>query len=300
MNAQEINQPMVVEAIPTSPALAGGMNNISVAGASNAAAMALSNGAAAEALGMIQVAKMFPRNEKECMTRIQNACARTKLAEKATYAYAKGGTSIEGASIALLRAIADAWGNIKSGYRILESTKVSTKCEAFAWNMESNRLVTVPFTVSHVRYTKKGSYPLTDDREIYELIANNGSRRERKCLESVIPADVVEQALEWCEETNRATVGKFDSAKLLAAFEPYGVVKADIEEFIQRGIEALKDAPGLIVRLRKILTSLKDGVAKKEDFFKSEPKAEAKDAAKNIAASSAKPKTMDEALAEEA
>lgn len=281
---------------PTGNAAVPQMTNLSVAGgATNATAMSMANAAAMEAIGMIQVAKMFPRDEKECMKKLELACGRVKLAEMSTYAYSKGGTSIEGASVHLLKAIAKIFGNIKSGYRIVESNKMETKCEAFAWDLESNYYESVPFKVRHIRHTRGGDYPLTDDREIYELIANNAARRERKCLEAVISDDVVEQALEWCGATLSADVENFDVKKMLKAFLEYNVTKEDIEAFIQRDIEALKSAPGVVVRLRKIMTAFKDGVAKKEDFFKDDAKHSVEATAKEAKPAPKKP-TMEDAL----
>lgn len=265
-------QMMVVDNPSTAVAPHNLAAGLSLAGAKNGSNLALANASAAEAIGMIQISKAFPRNEQESMSRIVSACGRTSLAQISSYEYVKGGTRITGPSVHLLKAIAQHWGNVKAGYRIVETSAMETKCEAYAWDMESNYYSVIPFAVRHIRYTKTGSYPLKDDREIYELIANNASRRIRKCLEDVIPNDIVQKAYEVCNETLVANVKNFDVKKMLKAFGAFDVSKEDIEAFIQRDISSLADSPGLVVRLRNIINSLKDGIAKKEDFFKANPK----------------------------
>lgn len=285
MNSNEMEVPVVGSSNaamvphPTSGAF-------SVATAVNGQSMALAQQAAAEALGMILAAQQVPRNERVCLQKIENACGRKKLAENSQYALARGGTDISGPTIHLLKAIASYWGNIKSGSVITEETQYMTKGKAIAWDLESNRVTEVPFSVKHVRYTREGTFPLKNPDDIRYLVNNYASRSERKALESVIPEDVVQQAVEWCNETLKADLANFDTTKLIEAFAPYGVTRNDIEVFAQRSLESLSGSPGHVVRLRKILTSLRDGVAKKEDFFKggdeaTAPKKDTEDAPKS-------------------
>ncbi len=68
--------------------------------------------------------------------------------------------------------------------------------EAFAWDVEeANTRQTKVFQVRHWRHTKQGGYKLTDPRDIYELVANNGARRLRACILGVIPGDVIDAAV---------------------------------------------------------------------------------------------------------
>jgi hypothetical protein len=128
-----------------------------------------------------------------------------------------------------------------------------------------------------MRYTKKdGNKPLSDPRDIYELVANNASRRVRACILATIPGDVVEAALDQCDETMRADADASPEAqkKILATFEKYGVTKEQIEKRIQRRLDAIQ--PAQVVSLRKIAASLKDGMSKADEWFEVEvPNAEA-------------------------
>lgn len=217
-------------------------------------------------------AKRFPRDEKDAIDRILNSCSRESLAAVAIYQYSRGGTDIQGPSVRLAEAIAQHWGNIESGWREIERQKghdgvgVSV-IEAFAWDLQSNYRVPRVFTVRHWRDTKKGGYPLTDERDIYELCANQAARRVRACLLAVIPGDVVEEAQRQCDITLNAKADTSPEAqkKIVEAFGAVGVTRAQIEARIQRRMDAI--TPAQVVQLRKILSSLKDGMSKPEDWF---------------------------------
>ena len=131
------------------------------------------------------------------------------------------------------------------------------------------------FHVPHIRQTKDSRKELTDPRDIYETVANNASRRVRACILEIVPSDIVNYAVQVCQNTLRSTIkkGPEERAKLLEAFKAYDVTSEDIEAFIQRKFEAIEDSQWL--RLREIYNALKDGIAKKEDFFKNTPKTEA-------------------------
>lgn len=231
----------------------------------------LAEGAAQREIAEVQaamiIAKRFPRNQKQAIERIMIACQRPSLAEKAIYAYAKGGTDISGPSIHLLKACAQQWGNIDFGMRELEQRLGESTVQAFAWDLETNTRETRTFQVGHIRYKKSGSSKLNDPREIYEMVANLGARRLRACLEGIIPKDVVEMAREQCETTlkAKADISPIAIQKMIEVFSEMGVNKAQIEARIQRRIDAITSVQ--VISLRKIYNSLKDGMSKPEDWF---------------------------------
>lgn len=224
--------------------------------------------AIAEVQAALVIAKQFPRNPIDAYDRVMNACQRPGLAQSAVYSYARGGSSISGPSIRLAEMLAQNWGNIQYGIRELSSENGESTVEAFAWDVETNTRQTKVFQVPHIRYTKSGSKKLTDPRDIYELVANNGARRLRACILGVIPGDVVDAAVDQCEKTIHASADTSPEGvqKLIAAFEQFGVTKDDIEGFIQRRVDAI--TPANVVSLRKIFTSLRDGMSSAKDWFK--------------------------------
>lgn len=224
--------------------------------------------AIAEVQAALVIAKQFPRNPIEAYDRVMNACQRPGLAQSAVYSYARGGSSISGPSIRLAEMLAQNWGNIQYGIRELSSENGESTVEAFAWDVETNTRQTKVFQVPHIRYTRQGAKKLTDPRDIYELVANNGARRLRACILGVIPGDVVDAAVDQCEKTIHANADTSPEGvqKLVKAFEQFGVTKDDIEGFIQRRLEAI--TPANVVSLRKIFTSLRDGMSSAKDWFK--------------------------------
>lgn len=221
----------------------------------------------AEVKAAMAVAQMYPRDQRKAMDRILNACARPTLAEKAQYAFARGGQEITGPSIRLAETIAQGWGHLQYGMRELSNIGGASEVEAYCWDLESNVRKSIQFTVSHVRNTKKGSYALTDSRDIYENVANNGSRRVRACILAIVPGDVVEAAEQACEQTLRAKVDISPEriAKLLEAFAAFGVDKEAIEKRIQRRMDSI--LPAQVVSLGRIYNSLRDGMSKPHEWF---------------------------------
>lgn len=228
--------------------------------------------AVAEVQAALMIARMNPRDPVKAMDRILNNCTRPTLANSAIYAYSRGGTDISGPTIRLAEAIAQGWGNIQYGIREISQANGVSTVAAYAWDVETNTRREVVFQVAHRRDTRKGSTALTDSRDIYELVANQGARRLRACILGVIPGDVVDAALQQCAITQQAHVDMTPEGikKLVETFAEYGVSKAQIEKRIQRRIDAIQ--PAQVISLRNIYRSLRDGMSVPNDWF--EPIAE--------------------------
>lgn len=252
----------------------------------------------AEVQAAMTIAKRFPRNQAQALDRIMIACQRPTLAESALYSYARGGTEITGPSIRLAEAIVQLWGNVDFGIRELEQRNGESTVEAYAWDLETNTRQKKTFQVRHKRFTKKGSYDLSDPRDIYELVANQGARRLRACILGIIPGDIVEAAQNQCEQTlkAKADLSPKKVSKMITAFEGFQVSKSMIEARIQRKLESVTAAQ--VVALGKIYNSLKDGMSKPEDWFEvvavESPKKEAKKDSKKPAPEASESPTSDD------
>src|SRR5690625_3413878 len=154
-----------------------------------------------EVKGQIFMARQFPRNVFQSEQRILDACKRPSLAETAIYSYPRGGTKVEGPSIRLAEVLAQNWGNLAFGVKELEQKEGESVAMAYAWDLETNVRQEKVFTVPHIRYTRSGIKKLTDPRDIYEMVANNGARRLRACILGIIPGDIVDKAVEECNRT---------------------------------------------------------------------------------------------------
>ena len=172
--------------------------------------------------------------------------------------------------------MAMAWGNMDFGLRELEQKPGESTVEAFAWDLETNVRRSITFRVQHYRDTKRGRVKLEDSRDIYEMVANQGSRRVRACILSVIPRDIQEAVMDQVKNT---MMSSFDITpeylkKWLAAFEKFGVTKDQIEARIQRRIDTI--TPAQMTGLVNIYNSLKDGIGTVSDFFEVSTPAAAK------------------------
>lgn len=229
---------------------------------------------AQEVQAAMVIAKRFPRNEVESYNRIMKACQRKSLAERSMYEYPRGDTRVTGPSIRLAEAMAQNWGNIDFGIIELEQKSGESQVMAYAWDLETNTRQTKVFSVPHIRATKKGgNVPLKDPRDIYEMVANQGARRLRACILGVIPGDVIDAAISQCERT-LAGDGREPLADTVRAvantFETeYGVTVPMLEKFIGCKIESFTMQN--LIRLKKVYVSLKDGMAKRDDYFEMMP-----------------------------
>ncbi len=110
-------------------------------------------------------------------------------------------------------------------------------------------------------------YKITDERDIYELVANMAQRRVRACILATIPGDVVESAQAQCEETLNAKADTSPEGlkKLVAAFASFSVTQGQIEKRCQCRLEGIRAAQ--VVQLKKIYVSIRDGMSRAEDWF---------------------------------
>lgn len=223
---------------------------------------------AKEVEGAMIVAKRFPRDEFVCADRIKRAMSRPRLAEKAEYEFPRGGSKVSGASVHALRAVKAAWGNIQSGWVEIERKLGQSTVIAYAMDLETNARAEITFQVRHMRDTKSGPKPLTDERDIYEMVANVAARRERKCLQDIIPADIVDDAVDYARATLKGQSKEPIQdrvKKMVNAFSEYGVTIPAIERRLGHKLDAISE--NKLAELRRVYTSLHDGMGKPEDYF---------------------------------
>jgi hypothetical protein len=223
--------------------------------------------AMSEVKAQVFMARKFPRDIIAAQDRIMAECDRLKLAEKAIYSFPRGTSTITGPSIRLAEALKRGYGNMMSGLVEVERNEKESSMLAYAWDIESNTMRRLEFKVPHTRDTKQGKKALTDDRDIYEMTANQGARRERACILGLIPGDIVEAAVSRCEKTLIAKVGDLATVipKMLDKFADIGVTKAMIEKRLRHHIEATQ--PAEVVQLGNVFNSIHDGMGSIADFF---------------------------------
>jgi hypothetical protein len=223
----------------------------------------------------IASAKRFPRNTTQAFSDVIETCKRKTFAEKALYAFPKGGKVIEGASIKLAQLMAQSWGNLNFGVREVSKGNGQTVGSAYAWDLQTNTLISQDFIVYHRRHTKAGAYDVTDARELDMMFLAEGSKKLRNCLLRMMPDDLVEEAVQEVKKTltkgNKEPIQ--DRVKKLAlAFSEFGIKVKHLEENIGHPLDSIIEDD--LVKLRAIYRSIKDGFVRREEFFKIENKKE--------------------------
>lgn len=255
------------QSLSANPFGGGGNANVPAPSGGNALMTAEMQRQVAEIQAQFMMAIHRPRNPQMAVDKMLLECQRPPLAKVAIYSFSRGGTAITGLSIRALEMVARNWGNIKYGFRCLERRKGVSLLQAYAYDIESNVPVERVFEVRHVRDTKQGQKPITDERDIYELEANQAQRRVRACLEALVPGDV----LDACEDAFKETLTRTEDItpegikKMIDAFKNFGVNQKMIEGRIQRNMDSITASQ--MVGLRSVYNSLKDGMSSIDQWF---------------------------------
>lgn len=236
---------------------------------SNAMVQIEQSRAVQEVQASLIIAKRFPRDINAVYSSIMASCKRISLAKQAMYSYPRGGQMVTGPSIRMAEVLAQNYGNLDFGVRELERRGKVSIAESYCWDMQTNTRQTKVFEVPHEIELKGGRKKyLTDPRDIYELVANNGARRLRACILGIIPGDIVENAVDQC----RKTLAKGDGRPLgdriremVAIFSELGVTKELIEKRLGHSLDTMSGEE--LADFASIYTTLRDGQSKRGDFF---------------------------------
>jgi len=227
--------------------------------------------AASEVQAQVFLARQYPRDPVRATDNILAECDIYELAKAAIYSYPRAGTQVEGASIRLAEVLKRHWGNMISGIVEVDRAGSESSMLAYAWDLETNAMSRKEFKVAHVRDSNRGGKQnVTEERDIYEVAANAGSRRERACILALIPGHVVNAALDRCKNTLTAKIGNPAEAaeKMLEAFEVFKVTKVQIEKRLRHRLETINAAE--VIALRGVYTAIRDGYADASDYFEAE------------------------------
>lgn len=225
-----------------------------------------------EVEAQILLSKRFPRDIYQVSERVEKLCSRMIIAEKSEYLIPIQGKSMQGPSIHLAKAVAQVYQNIDYGVRQVGGDESHSMMEAYCWDMENNVRRSKTFRIDHIRYSKKGGRAeLHDPSDIDRIISNRESRQLRNCILSVIPSDVIEEAVQHCRNTRRGKkAGPIEDQikKVVNAFSNLSsgkVTKEMIEERLGHSIDEV--GVDQVDELRQIYFSLRDGQSKRSDWF---------------------------------
>lgn len=230
--------------------------------------------AIAEAQGKLVIAKRFPRDEVAAYAKAMEACQRPKMAEKAFYAFPRGGQTVKGPTIRFAEELARCWGNIDYGIKELSQDDGKSEMQAYAWDLETNAQSVQNFTNPHQREQGKKMVALTSQRDIYENNANMATRRLRARILAILPSWFVEDCIAECEKT---LAGQNDTPlvdrvkKMVVQFARLGVTQEQIEHRLKRKIDTMNADD--FTEYIGIYNAIKQNESKVSDWFEAEKEA---------------------------
>ncbi len=230
--------------------------------------------AIAEAQGKLVIAKRFPRDEVAAYAKAMEACQRPKMAEKAFYAFPRGGQTVEGATIRFAEELARCWGNIDYGIKELSQGDGKSEMQAYAWDLETNAQSVQNFTNPHQREQGKKMVTLTSQRDIYENNANMATRRLRARILAILPSWFVEDCIAECKKT---LAGQNDTPlvdrvkKMVVQFAKLGVTQEQIEHRLKRKIDTMNADD--FTEYIGIYNAIKQNESRISDWFEAEKEA---------------------------
>jgi len=260
------------------------------------AATTMAERARAEIQAMHIMALERPRDVLDFRLRLLDHCHRPGFAAAARYKKPVGSRKdssgrwveqfIEGASIRFVETALAAYCNVLSESSItfededqiqvrvtvrdLESTIAYADEAIIRKRVERRRLRQGQVALGQ-RMTSRGDMvyivEATDDE-----VANQKSARQSKILRNlglrILPADVVEEAMELCKATVAAGVGKDPAGerkKLSDAFHAMGVSPAQLAEYLGHPLDQTQ--PAELVDLREIYQTLREGESTWQDVM---------------------------------
>jgi hypothetical protein len=167
--------------------------------------------------------------------------------------------------------IARNWGNMDSGWREVgsEDNGNVVLIEAYCIDYQTNNSYSVKKSIRMQRSKKGGIIQhLSDERDRMEHVSSYASRYVRQCIASVIPVDIVEEAMIACDKTLSAKAGTPIAErieKMADVFMSIGVTTKMIETRLRHKMETCSETE--LLELGRVYTTLKDDMGKMEDYF---------------------------------
>ncbi len=227
--------------------------------------------AVAEVQSAIVVAQQCPRNIPAAIGQMEDSCRQKHLADRAFYRFNRGGESgnVTGATIHLARELARCWGNVQ--YGLVEMRRdddyAQSELQAWAWDVQTNTRVSTTFIVPHKRFTKKGVTVLTDMRDIYESNANNGARRVREMVFSILPPWFVEQAKDLCNATLENGGGVPLAKRISDGIKGFEGIGVSVDQLEAKYGPSGKWSAHTVAQLGIVYTSINRGETTKDEEF---------------------------------
>lgn len=217
--------------------------------------------------GAIVMARRFPRSEDKAFASLIRSCGRASFAADCCYSFPRGGEKVEGPAVYLAREAARCWGNVRYGCDIIRDDADNRQIRGWAWDLETNTRVAAEDSFAKLVYRKKGGWIKPDERDLRELTNRRAAILIRNCILSIIPSDLIEDAVQEAKKTlQKGAAADPDAARkaVIKAFASLGVPVEQLESYLQHSLA--QSSPAEIADLRTVYKSIADGNSKWADY----------------------------------
>jgi hypothetical protein len=244
------------------------------------ASTALAQRAKSEVEARYVMALRQPRKDEDSRQRILNHCKRKRFAEAAQYAKPVGGKKIVGPSIRFVETALAEWRNVDVQAAVTFEDSERLLVSVVVTDLESNvthRAETVIAKTVERKSLKRGEQaissrvnsqgemtyllPATAD-DILNKTNAAASKMIRNCGLRVLPRDIVDEAIDACNQTVRAEIERDPTAerrRVLDAFGKIGIRPSDLEAYLGHSIDQV--SPAELQSLRVVYATVDSGEA---------------------------------------
>jgi hypothetical protein len=215
----------------------------------------------------ISTAKAFPRSLKMFQDRAMSmATLSEEIAASCAYALPRGGKSLDGPSVRLAEIVCSAYGNIRSGARVIANDGKTITAQGICHDLETNNCVTVEVKR---KITDKLGKTFNEDMQV---VTGNAACAiaYRNAVFKVVPGALVQDVYEKAKEVARGTAETLVKRREKAVnyFRELGVKDNQMCEVL--GVKKIEDIDlDKLSVLTGMRSAIKNGETTIKDLFES-------------------------------
>jgi hypothetical protein len=174
--------------------------------------------------------------------------------------------------------MARCWGNIRHGFTIVREDEDSRQIRAQAWDTQTNATAFAETQFAKLIFRKNGGWQKPDERDLRELTNRQAAILVRNCILSLMPSDLVEDAVQQAAETLSDRAAKDpdgERKRIILAFSELSVSPEMLNAFLKHPLT--ESSPQEIAQLRKMYASIRDGNSKWSDYGEQSDTSKSKD-----------------------
>jgi hypothetical protein len=218
----------------------------------------------------ISTAKAFPRSiAKSVEDALSMATMTEDIAQSCTYSMPRAGKNLEGPSVRLAEIMTSAWGNSRSGARVIDNDGKTVTAQGIFHDLEKNVCITIEVKK---RITDRNGKAFSEDMQV---VTGNAACAIafRNAVFKGIPASLVASIYDQVKQVAKGTAAtlKDRRAKAVSWFNDQGVKDAQLCESL--GIKKVEDIDlDKLSILNGMRSALKNGETTIKEMFETETK----------------------------